>query len=104
MNTKKYILDYIKERGELTQDLLEEALDDYEFQQTKQIPLQEQVNIFREFIVSMHTHRWTGHMEDFWKCIEKAGAFSYGLTNSYAGQTDGEFNALYNRNIKNLIS
>jgi len=46
--------------------------------------------ILSNVLINLHTCRWTGNMEKFWKLIEKIGEYSYARTNSNGHEEEEE--------------
>ncbi len=45
--------------------------------------LVEEVNIYRNLLVTLHTWRWTGHHDKVVEILDKIGQYSYARTNSF---------------------
>lgn len=48
----------------------------------KKVKLREEVDIYRRFLINLHTARWTGNDLSFAILMEKLSAYSYSRTNS----------------------
>jgi hypothetical protein len=42
---------------------------------------QEELNIYRDFLIYLHTARWTGNGDSVMRCLEAVGGYSYCRTN-----------------------
>ncbi|MFA5153066.1 MAG: hypothetical protein WC554_10935 [Clostridia bacterium] len=42
----------------------------------------EELRIYRQFLIRLHTARWTGHTEIVKDLLDRIGAYSYARTNS----------------------
>ena len=51
----------------------------------KQPTQKEELAIYRELLIHLHTCNWTGHHEKVGKILEAIGAYSYARTNSNPG-------------------
>lgn len=60
----------------------------------------EELNIYRNLLIRLHTCRWTGNMPAFWSLIEKIGAYSYARTNSNGDEKQEEI--MMEETLKNL--
>lgn len=56
----------------------------------KKIKLKDEVNIYRSFLVSLHTARWTGNTVMFGLLMDKLAAYSYSRTNSNGYEKEEE--------------
>lgn len=43
---------------------------------------EEELNIYRSFLIELHTTRWTGNTDKFNELLKKIGNYSYARTNS----------------------
>ena len=62
--------------------------------------LEEEVQIYRNLLINLHTARWTQNTKLFAKLMDKIGAYSYARTNSNGYEEEEE--ELRLRTLKNL--
>lgn len=48
----------------------------------KQPTQKEELRIYRDLLIDLHTARWTGNSEKVMEILDKIGAYSYARTNS----------------------
>lgn len=63
----------------------------------------EEIRIYSEFLVRLHTARWTGNNKEFARLVDKAAAYSYARTNSNFGETRKEEKEKLERTLKGLL-
>lgn len=51
----------------------------------KKISQKEELRIYRDLLITLHTCRWTGNNEKVVKILDKIGYYSYARTNSFEG-------------------
>jgi hypothetical protein len=56
----------------------------------KKIKLRDEVNIYRDLLISLHTARWTGNHEMLGFFLDKIAAYSYARTNSNGYEKEEE--------------
>ena len=73
----------------------------------KQPTQKEELKIYRDILIHLHTCRWTGHHESVVKILDRIGEYSYARTNSNAGNDRQErrdqIRTLLNLKPENLI-
>lgn len=57
---------------------------------SQKVTKEEELSIYRNLLIKLHTARWTGNQKMFAEIIEKIGAYSYARTNSNAGNEEAE--------------
>lgn len=67
------------------------------------VSLQNEVKILREFLISLHTAKWTGNDAMFADKLKKLSEFSYARTNYPEGQTLEEYDSLCETTLNNLL-
>jgi len=60
----------------------------------KRPTLKQEVNIYRNLLVELHTTIWTGHHEATKKILDKIGSYSYSRTNSNGHEKEEEQNMI----------
>ena len=65
-------------------------------------PLYEEIKIYNDFLIQLHTARWTGNNTRFAELMENLSAYSYARTNGFEGITDKEEKDMLKRTLKNL--
>lgn len=63
----------------------------------------EELDTYRNFLISLHTARWTGNVQRFAKLMENLQAYSYSRTNSNFGNEKDE-EVLQEQTLKSLNS
>jgi len=62
----------------------------------------EKINIYNDFLISLHTAVWTGNDKAFKEYMKRLDDYSYARTNSYEGQTNAEYASECERTLKEL--
>jgi len=64
----------------------------------------EELNIYRNLLITLHTYRWTGNSKKVNEILDLIGAYSYVRTNSSEGAEKQEKRARKNTllNLKNV--
>lgn len=63
----------------------------------------EELNIYRDLLISLHTARWTGNSKKVIEILDKIGAYSYARTNSNGHEKEEEKNRIRTLlNLKNV--
>ncbi len=55
---------------------------------------EKELNIYRDFLIRLHTARWTGNSKKVVELLDKIGAYSYARTNSNGDWDDDERNMI----------